>query len=278
MTLISALITKRGTAVSTDSLLTVRENGNPDSVSQVEWQLPKLVRLEKFKGTITFWGDAVAELKCFPPKKENVEFDWTLYSWLAKKCKNIGEITLEDFVRQLVQDLKAEYAKKKWLNYGIGIHVTGYEYINDTFIPELFLVSNYVDTTYTTLRELAYSRETFHTITDTPAEEFHRDADCRLSVQKYLLNGGLIIYNNGDPSLFNPVFKAIWDSYLNSRNAGRVKEIETLHNLISLIRRPIEIVSKFQSDFFKENKIIVGGKIHDLAVWRDGNYVSTSGD
>lgn len=148
-----SIISKKGTAVSTDSLLTVREKDNPDSVSQVEWQLPKLVRLEKFKGTISFWGDAVAELKRFPPKpKEDIDFNWTLYNWLIEKCKNISRTTLEDFVRHLTQDLKAEYEKRKWLNNGIGIHVTGYEYVDNTFIPELFLISNYADTSYTKLR------------------------------------------------------------------------------------------------------------------------------
>jgi hypothetical protein len=279
MTLISALISIRGTAVSTDSLLTIRNKATPDSFDQVEWNLSKLVRLEKFCGTISFWGDAVAEPKYPIPKdKKKTEFKWTLYHWLTEKCKNISENSLEDFVRRLTQELKAEYAKRQWLKYGIGLHVTGYELIEGTYIPELFLISNYANTGYVELRDLSYSRETFHTITETPPEERHRDSECRKVVHQYLINGGLIIYNNGDPNLFNPVFKAIFDTYLHSRQLDKVKEIETLQNLISLIRRPIEIVAKFQSDFFKEDKMLIGGQVHDLAVWRDQSYYSTSGD
>lgn len=279
MTLISALISIKGTAVSTDSLITVRDEQDKTSVEQVEWNLPKLVRLEKFKGIISFWGGAVAEVKY--TSSANItkqELGWTLYNWLNEKCKNIEELDLEDFVKRLTNDLKVEYSKRKWSNYGIGLHITGYEYIDNTFIPELFLVSNYADTSYITLRELSYSRETYHTISNTPPADNHRELEYRKAVHSYLLTGEIIIYNNGDPTLFNPVFKAIWQSYLDSKAKNRVREISTLNNLISLVRRPIEFVSKFQSDFFKHDKILIGGQIHDLAVWRDGNYISTSGD
>ncbi len=164
------------------------------------------------------------------------------------------------------------------MKYGIGLHVTGYELIEGTYIPELFLISNYANTAYVELRELSYSRETFHSITGSPPEERHRDPECRKVVHEYLINGDLIIYNNGDPNLFNPVFNAIFDTYRHSKRLDKVREIETLHDLISLIRRPIEVVAKFQSDFFKVDKILVGQKVHDLAVWRDQRYYSTSGD
>lgn len=279
MTLISALISIRGTAIATDSLITVRNEDDPTSVEQVEWETPKLVRLEKFSGTISFWGGFVAEV-IFTKRQEKTthKIAWTLYEWLCEKCKKIPEDTLETFVCRLTKDLKAEYTKRGRQNKGIGLHVTGYEYVDNTFIPELFLISNYVDTSYTTLRELSYSRETFHTITDIPSAEEHRNLEYRKTVYSYLVNGGLFIYNNGDPGLFNPVLKATWDSYLDSRNKNRVKEMLELKEFISLIRRPIEFVSKFQTDFFKKDKILIGGRIHDLAVWRDGIYISTSGD
>lgn len=279
MTLISAIISIKGTAVSSDSVITVKNQSNPDSVEQVEWEKPKLLRLDKFKGSISFWGGAVAEVKYTTQgAAKKRELSWTLYDWLVEKTKNISEDTLEAYVSRLTEELIYEYKKRNWSNYGLGVHITGYEYINDTYIPELFLISNYTDTSYTELKELSYSRETFHTITNTSAAENHREADYRKSVHEYLLAGGLIIYNNGDPALFNPVFQGIWSSYQDSKKKDRVKDIFTLDDLISLVRRPIEVVAKFQSDFFKPDKILIGGKIHDLAVWRDGNYVSTSGD
>src|SRR5688572_159602 len=102
MTLISALISIKGTAISTDSVLTVRDKSKSDSFDQVEWNLPKLVRLEKFCGTISFWGDAVAEPKFpLPKNRKETEFNWTLYDWLTEKCKNISESSIEDFVSRL---------------------------------------------------------------------------------------------------------------------------------------------------------------------------------
>lgn len=279
MTLISALISIKGTAVSTDSILTIRNKFKPDSFDQVEWNLPKLVRLEKFCGTISFWGDAVAEPKYpIPRDKKKTAFNWTLYDWLKQKCRNINEPFLEAFVSRLTEELKEEYAKRQWLKYGIGLHITGYELVDGIYIPELFLVSNYANTEYAELRELSFSRETFHTMSKTPSERFHGESEYRMAVYKYLLSGEIFIYNNGDPNLFNPVFNTIFDMYLNSKELKRVKQIESLDDLVSLISRPIEVVTKFQSDFFKEDKVLIGGKIHNLAVWRDKNYYSTSGD
>ena len=279
MTLISALISVKGTAVATDSLITVKATEDPTSVEQIEWETPKLVRLAKFSGTISFWGDFVAEviITKFQGKITH-KFGWTLYEWLRTKSTNITEETLEAFVQSLTAELQEEFFKLGRQNRGIGLHVTGYEYLDNTYIPELFLISNYADTSYTTLRELSYSRETFHTITNTPPAENHRDLECRRVVYSHLVNGGLIIYNNGDPSLFNPVLQATWNSFLDSRNRGRIKDTFELNELASLVRRPIEFVSKFQTDFFKKDKILIGGRIHDLAVWRDKNYISTSGD
>lgn len=279
MTLISAFITIRGTAVATDSLLTIRDNENPGTVEGIEWQQSKLVRLQKFAGTISFWGSAVAEpILPLPPDKDLTEFKWTLYQWLTDKSKNVHESTIEEFVIRLTNELKDEYRKRNWGTQGLGVHITGYEFIDNTYIPELFLISNYSDTSYTQTRELSYSRETYHTLTDTPAEEKHRELAYRKVVQLYLNEGGFFIYNNGNPRLFNPVFNAFWDSYRASIIDGRAKKIETLKDHIAIVRRPIEIVSQFQSDFFKKDKILIGGRTHDLSVWRDGNYSSTSGD
>lgn len=279
MTLISAIVSSKGTAIATDSVLTLKQQSNPQSVLQIEWQLPKLIRLEKFKGSISFWGDAVAEPRLpLPDNKTKIKFNWTLFKWLTDKAKNITESNLEDFVKRLTIDLKSEYKKKNWLSYGIGLHITGYELIGDTYVPELFLISSFANPSYNEVKDWSYSRETYHTLMNTPTEPGHRERHCRLAVHQYLIDGGLFIYNNGDPNLFNHIFDGIFAAYLHSRKLGRAKDLEDLRDLSNLVRRPIEIVAKFQSDFFRKDKILIGGKIHDLAVWRDGNYFSISGD
>ena len=74
------------------------------------------------------------------------------------------------------------------------------------------------------------------------------------------------------------MFYPILNSYQRFKDIGFTKDIENANDLLPLIKRPIEIVSNFQRDFFKNDKRIIGGKIHDLSVGKDGIYHSNSGD
>lgn len=45
-----------------------------------------------------------------------------------------------------------------------------------------------------------------------------------------------------------------------------------------LVRRPVEVVSRTQTEFCPKGSRLVGGKPHDLAVTPGGIYSSDSGD
>ena len=170
----------------------------------------KPVSLEKFKGTISFWGTAG-----IPNSRKSDSLKWSLYEWLAEQSKNPSESTIEDYVVRLTERLKIEF-KKQGLDEkknGIGIHITGYEYIDECYIPELFLISNYKNTFYNKIGKIEWSRHTFHTIAGLEPSINHRNREYRKIVYEFLLNGKLIFYNNGDPIFFNQMFYPILNSY-----------------------------------------------------------------
>ena len=174
MTIISALFSVKGTAVATDSLLSIKLE--KEKYKQIEWELPKLIKLEKFKGTISFWGTAG-----IPNSRKSDSLKWSLYEWLAEQSKNPSESTIEDYVVRLTERLKIEF-KKQGLDEkknGIGIHITGYEYIDECYIPELFLISNYKNTFYNKIGKIEWSRHTFHTIAGLEPSINHRNREYR---------------------------------------------------------------------------------------------------
>ncbi len=57
-----------------------------------------------------------------------------------------------------------------------------------------------------------------------------------------------------------------------------LKTINSVQETVPIVKRPIEIISEIQKDFYKQDKRMVGGKIHDLCIDNYGNLYSTSGD
>jgi hypothetical protein len=90
--------------------------------------------------------------------------------------------------------------------------------------------------------------------------------------------GGILMYNNGDPIMFNAVFNAFSQAIniLSTRNV--LSKISDMSTLCKLARRPIEVVKGIQKDFCVDGTQLVGSKIHELAVNPKGEYFSGTGD
>jgi hypothetical protein len=97
-------------------------------------------------------------------------------------------------------------------------------------------------------------------------------------VHEYLREGNMLIYNNGDPVMFNPAAYSFIGLMRIARSRGKMRDPDSIDKHLSLARRPVEIVSDAQRDFYLKDQRLVGGKPHDLAISRRGKFHSTTGD
>lgn len=141
----------------------------------------------------------------------------------------------------------------------------------------MFLVCNYADPTYSQIKSLDISRNTFHTISGEAPSDNHAAKEYRLKVKENLDKGGLISYNNGDPVMFNAVSRILSYNISVAASRGILKVVNDVKETLPLVRRPIEIISEFQKDFFLNNKRLVGGQTHDLSIDNAGQYYSSTG-
>ncbi len=269
MTAISTIITKLCTVHACDSMLTRKAAcGSLETVSTTQH---KTVQVRAFSGAMSYWGLASCEEK-----------KWSTYDWLKERGNHAREHdSAEGFARSLAEGLNKNIQNMNLassLDCGIGIHLTVYERIQDYQIPELFLISNWADTNYSSLNPggVQVSRETYGMLEGEARKPEHRSDQYRLKVHGRLQAGAMLMFNNGNTKLFNPAAKAILemiDELRKARNFLRTEEVKTY---CDIARRPLEIVSKVQQDFCREGTRAVGGRIHDLAITPSGDYFSTS--
>lgn len=272
MTAISAIISNHCIAISSDSLLTIY-NPSKRTNEIIESKKQKIVRVEKFLGAFSYWGLAA--------NSRNGEK--TMYKWLKKISNESKDFTtFEDFAYYVKDELKKEIASygiaKK--HTGIGIHLVGYENYEGYKIPELFLISNFTDPTYLKVGELGLSRCLFDNI----PEEYKKNQSSitkierQLLVKKFLNEGNMFVFNNGDPKMFTPLFEGYKNAMNLSKQRKALRDANNIEIYRNIARRPIEMIIKVQKDFYKEGKSIVGGRLHDLVIEKNnGNYSSTSG-
>lgn len=174
MTVITTLITSRCTVHATDSLITVLQ---PDgSRRPLEWQKPKIVPVRRFRGAISYWGLA------------EVRGTWSTLDWLKARTQDaVNFASPEEFAQELARRLQQEItgiAVANPIDRGIGLHFTAYERVDDRWIPELFLVSNWQDPSYTAIRAtgVGYSRETLASLDGRGWQADDRRADLRILV------------------------------------------------------------------------------------------------
>jgi hypothetical protein len=269
MTVISTLITRTGTVHATDSLLTSLRDGQREPL---EWRQTKIVPVRPWRGAMSFWGLA------------KMDDSWSTLEWLRNQATSAGlSRSPEAFAREIAANLQTALSRLKFqqiTDAGIGIHFSAYEWIAERWVPELFLISNWGDTSYTSLRAtgVRVSRETYSTVSGQGGNPETTNDEERLAVGAALQSGTWIRYNNGDPRLYNAAANTFQDMVIELARRGILRNIDDINTVRSLATRPVEIVSALQRDFCIPGRRVVGGRIHDLAIAPTGIYSSMSGD
>jgi len=272
MTVISTIITRHHTAHASDSLITVLRPSGLREV--VEDRAPKLVRVPAWRGVIAYWGLA------------SYGDDWNTLDWLCGEAGRAHEHpSAADFTRSLAARVTEALRVRHFPSQrdcGLVIHFTAYEWVGGRWVPELFLISNWTDTSYTGVRPtgLQVTRETYATLNNiADRSDEHGSPACRLAVHEALHNTSLMFrFNNGDPGLFNGVANAILESFLIIASRAPIRDPTSASTHLAIARRPVEVVSRLTADFLVPGRRLVGGRPHDLAVSPGGIYESSTGD
>lgn len=288
MTVVTAIITRICTVHASDSFITVPTGDGRFDVA--ESQETKVVRVPRVAGIIAYWG-----LATYPG------FGWNTLEWLRQRAKEADQFgSAEDFAQFLNDRLNAELSRMNVLNRpdaGIGLHFTAYEDTDSRSVPELFRISNFVDTGYNSVFPDGFhcTRETYNQLTEDKASlPDHCEPSYRLQVYESLLHqDAMFIYNNGDPLLFNPVAQALLDSFRVIRMRGALRNADLVETYRDLAKSAIDIVCDIQEKFVQEERIPaqgeprrfvlrgqrkIGGRRHALAVTAGGDYLPLTGD
>jgi hypothetical protein len=155
---------------------------------------------------------------------------WCTHDWLhdlAKRCANRSspELIADKAVEELNSKL-GTISSRESRNRGIGIHFTAYEHIQDYWIPELFLITNYSDTSYQNLHPngVRVSREAYHTHNKEEPRQEHRVESFRLSVHNALQSGEILCYNNGDPEMFNSMMNTMINAVRIAKRRDKLRD------------------------------------------------------
>jgi hypothetical protein len=263
MTVISAIISKKCIAVASDSLLTVY-NKHQKTFEEIETQKPKIVKVERLKAILSYWG--------FVAKSRYSQ--WTTYDFLCRMVKNnINCNSIQDFANYIKENLINEIGSELRTN-GIGIHLIGY---SKKLTPEFYLISNYADTQYNKFRELSVSSELYGTLIKHHSELSESTTEDKKAetINDFLNKGHMFVYNNGDPAMFNFMYCGYYQTYqvAKKRIPITANEIEVCR---FLAREPIQTVANIQRCLYDNEHRLVGGRIHDLVLEKNGMKYSSS--
>ena len=267
MTAISSVINRNCIAIASDSLITVYIK-HSKSYKIIEYTKPKILRMEKYHAAASYWGLAKYG------KWDTFEFIKTL---LRNSDRNIPLSKLLKFVNKHLHLELERILPGNDLRKGIGIHVTGFENIDNIILPELYLISNFTDPTYSALKRMSVAPQLYGKLLKNYYQNGLTRNEQRIRINKFLQTGNFFTYNNGDPVLFNNFAKSIFNSIkiLNDRKILGHVSSEVLR---SIAKRPIEIIKRIQVDFCPQDRRLVGGKIHDLLITSNRDYISNSRD
>jgi len=225
MTAISALISKKWIAAASDSLVT-EFHPETNEISHIDFRRSKIVPIRKFKAAAAYWS--LAKIG-----------KWNTYDFLKTMARNAYNYdTIEEFANGIKLMLKEKLdgiTFRTPIHQGIGIHLIGYEIHGDTLVPELFLISNFANPSYETLKELDVTRNLYGTLHENFRNNEESNEERRNKVIEFLDQGGIFRFNNGDPLLFNPAANAIHMMFNSAISRNVIREEEGFVNYMKLV-------------------------------------------
>ncbi|SRR5712692_4003572 len=270
MTVIATVITAHFTVHATDSFITFPKNDGTFYIK--ESKKTKIVPVPAWRGALSYWGLATQKP------------DWSTLKWLQVRAQKAREhSSAEEFAQAIASELTTALRSRTFQNTlerGMGMHFSAYEELNGCWIPELFHIRNWTDESYSAVREnFEVTRETFGATQNTRDRSgADRTPERRLHVYKFLQEGKMLIFNNGDPALFNPIANSVLSTLSGLHQQGKLRDPTDVITHLAIARRPVEIASKLLTDFTRNDMRRVGGKPHDLAIAPNGQMTSTTGD
>jgi hypothetical protein len=266
MTVISTFVTHLGVIHATDSLITtLSSNGinNP-----ITWRGKKLLKVPSMKGIMSYWGLARIDAQ-----------KWSTVNWLERQIHGSNSFPdPETFAVHIATELQNEYRRlaiETDPRYGLGIHFSAYERINGNYDPELFLISNWGDTSYTSIKTNGFgaTRETSANAFNMRENIGHPDSTMRLMFYKWLNHGNYLIFNNGDPILYNYSAKAMNKIVRVLIGRQVLRPPNRLRDFVNIAKFPVDTVSYIQRTLCRRGTQIVGGNTRYLSVDPNGDYV-----
>jgi len=256
MTVISTVLSKDKIAIASDGYIT-----NQGRV--IKTNAVKFVKFDQVNCVVSFWGLATFDAT-----------QWDMYSWLQEQSENLKNnptscTSLEQLAFLLQSRLESmlNYGKLKHVtNKGLGLHIAGFEKIRDNlYSPELFLVTNYSLDSRGSYHVRQNSLDcTRRTIVDfIPKKMRGKSVSAR---KKYvydsiLSRGSVMIFNNGDPVMYNTFSQGYVSAVMRASKNESLRDLSEDERLRNLAAWPIKRVVEFQSDFYRPDKIVVGGDV-----------------
>lgn len=265
MTVISTVVTHLGVVHATDSLITTLTSDGVNT--PVTWKGTKILKIQSMKGAMSFWGLARIDAK-----------KWSIMNWLECKVHGSGSFSNpETFAVQIANELNNEYTRLGIASeprYGLGIHFTAYENINGHFVPELFLISNLGDPLYSSIRAGGFgaTRETSATAFNMRENIGQTESILRLMFHKWLSQGNYLIFNNGDPILYNYSAKAMNNMIKTLLGRNAFRPLNKLIEYVNIASFPVDTVAYIQRKLCRKGTQIIGGKTRHLSVDPNGVY------
>lgn len=287
MTVISTVLSRYCTAHASDSWVSVLKDDGTREV--LDRETTKIICVRRWAGAMVYCGLAVNQNRG----------RWSTFEWLRERASRAQQFAHpEEFAQSLGEQLNQTLDKmifRQPIDKGIGVYLSVYEHVDDYLIPELFAITNFENTSYQELHRdgIHVTRETFNSvrdvynnqlqgnspfINDNSTRDEHSKPQYRHEVRKFLEAGGMLIFNNGDPVMFNSAANAIFDMLRLGAYHRRLKPIKSPKAHRNLAKWPIDLVSRIQRHFFQDEFQLVGGKLHDLSITPDGEYASDTGD
>ena len=138
MTVISTIMSSYGTAHASDSLIAERLASG--AYKYIEHTRSKIIPVLHFKGAMSYWGLAK-------------HGRWSTHEFLRSSASRARDYQSAELFAHYVADALNIGLQRTGLltdkRAGIGIHFTAYEHVNGYWIPELFIMTNWTDPSYT---------------------------------------------------------------------------------------------------------------------------------